>query len=79
MSPFGVGNRKCPSDHFSMAMLTLITSALATEYRFEQASGSDGATRVGITLHPHTLLLRPMRRSAPGTSAGTPGVSSPAP
>ncbi|MFD5010238.1 bifunctional albaflavenone monooxygenase/terpene synthase [Streptomyces chartreusis] len=79
MSPFGVGNRKCPSDHFSMAMLTLITSALATEYRFEQASGSDDATRVGITLHPHTLLLRPMRRSAPGTSAGTPGVSSPAP
>ncbi|MGC9543067.1 cytochrome P450 [Streptomyces sp. UG1] len=58
MSPFGVGNRKCPSDHFSMAMLTLITAALSAEYRLEQAPGSNDTTRVGITLHPHTLLLR---------------------
>jgi epi-isozizaene 5-monooxygenase len=62
MSPFGVGNRKCPSDHFSMAMLTLITAALSTRYRFEQVSGSSDATRVGITLHPHHLLLRPVPR-----------------
>lgn len=62
MSPFSVGNRKCPSDHFSMSMLTLITAALATRYRFEQVSGSDDGTRVGITLRPQKLLLRPVPR-----------------
>ncbi|MFH0520809.1 cytochrome P450 [Streptomyces sp. M41] len=62
MSPFGVGNRKCPSDHFSMAMLTLITAALAGAYRFEQVPGSKDATRVGITLHPNKLLLRTLPR-----------------
>ncbi|MFE0512995.1 cytochrome P450 [Streptomyces sp. NPDC058964] len=60
MSPFSVGNRKCPSDHFSMAQLTLITAALASKYRFEQVSGSNEATRVGITLRPHRLLLKPV-------------------
>ncbi|AZP20319.1 cytochrome P450 [Streptomyces aquilus] len=62
MSPFSVGNRKCPSDHFSMAQLSLITAALATKYRFEQVAGSDDGTRVGITLRPHKLLLRPVPR-----------------
>ncbi|MET9763938.1 cytochrome P450 [Streptomyces sp. NPDC006372] len=62
MSPFSTGNRKCPSDHFSMAQLTLITAALATRYRFEQVAGSNAATRVGITLRPHDLRLRPVRR-----------------
>ncbi|MCT9142313.1 bifunctional albaflavenone monooxygenase/terpene synthase [Streptomyces violarus] len=62
MSPFSVGNRKCPSDHFSMAQLTLITAALSTRYRFEQVAGSNDGTRVGITLRPHDLLLRPVRR-----------------
>ncbi|WP_329337322.1 cytochrome P450 [Streptomyces sp. NBC_01352] len=62
MSPFSVGNRKCPSDHFSMAQLTLITAALSTKYRFEQVSGSDDATRVGITLRPQRLLLKPVLR-----------------
>jgi epi-isozizaene 5-monooxygenase len=62
MSPFGVGNRKCPSDHFSMAMLTLLTAALSTSHRFEQVPGSNDSTRVGITLHPHTLLLRAVPR-----------------
>ncbi|MCW8381449.1 bifunctional albaflavenone monooxygenase/terpene synthase [Streptomyces justiciae] len=62
MSPFSVGNRKCPSDHFSMAQLTLITAALATKYRFEQVAGSNDGTRVGITLRPHKLLLRPVLR-----------------
>jgi epi-isozizaene 5-monooxygenase len=62
MSPFSVGNRKCPSDHFSMAQLTLITAALSTKYRFEQVSGSDDATRVGITLRPQRLLLKPIPR-----------------
>lgn len=62
MSPFSVGNRKCPSDHFSMAQLTLITAAVATKYRFEQVSGSNDTTRVGITLRPHDLLLRPVPR-----------------
>ncbi|MEV7883480.1 bifunctional albaflavenone monooxygenase/terpene synthase [Streptomyces sp. NPDC002817] len=62
MSPFSVGNRKCPSDHFSMAQLSLITAAVATKYRFEQVSGSDDGTRVGITLRPHKLLLRPVVR-----------------
>ncbi|MES5816936.1 cytochrome P450 [Streptomyces sp. RG80] len=62
MSPFSVGNRKCPSDHFSMAQLSLITAAIATRYRFEQVKGSDDGTRVGITLRPHKLLLRPIAR-----------------
>ncbi|WP_328501681.1 cytochrome P450 [Streptomyces sp. NBC_00457] len=62
MSPFSVGNRKCPSDHFSMAQLTLVTAALATKYRFEQVRGSDDGTRVGITLRPQRLLLRPVAR-----------------
>jgi epi-isozizaene 5-monooxygenase len=60
MSPFSVGNRKCPSDHFSMAQLTLIVAAVSSKYRFEQVSGSNDATRVGITLRPHRLLLRPV-------------------
>jgi epi-isozizaene 5-monooxygenase len=62
MSPFSVGNRKCPSDHFSMAQLTLITAALSAKYRFEQVAGSNDGTRVGITLRPHKLLLRPVPR-----------------
>lgn len=62
MSPFSNGNRKCPSDHFSMAQLSLITAAVATRYRFEQVSGSDDTTRVGITLRPNRLLLRPVLR-----------------
>ncbi|GLW44572.1 Epi-isozizaene 5-monooxygenase/(E)-beta-farnesene synthase [Streptomyces sp. NBRC 14336] len=62
MNPFSVGNRKCPSDHFSMAQLTLITAAVAAKYRFEQVSGSNDATRVGITLRPHDLLLKPVPR-----------------
>ncbi|MFF4491963.1 cytochrome P450 [Streptomyces sp. NPDC001544] len=61
MSPFGVGNRKCPSDHFSMAQLTLITAAVSAKYRFEQVGGSNDATRVGITLRPNRLLVRPVR------------------
>ncbi|MGV9631461.1 bifunctional albaflavenone monooxygenase/terpene synthase [Streptomyces sp. NPDC003487] len=62
MSPFSTGNRKCPSDHFSMAQLTLITAALAARYRFEQVPGSNDATRVGITLRPQRLLLRAVPR-----------------
>ncbi|MFF9207223.1 MULTISPECIES: cytochrome P450 [unclassified Streptomyces] len=62
MSPFSTGNRKCPSDHFSMAQLTLITAALAARYRFEQVPGSNDDTRVGITLRPQRLLLRAVPR-----------------
>ncbi|MGW3289111.1 bifunctional albaflavenone monooxygenase/terpene synthase [Streptomyces sp. NPDC001002] len=62
MSPFSVGNRKCPSDHFSMAQLSLITAAVATAFRLEQVPGSDDTTRVGITLRPHSLLLKPVPR-----------------
>jgi epi-isozizaene 5-monooxygenase len=62
MSPFSVGNRKCPSDHFSMAELTLLTAAMASAYRFEQAPGSDDAPRIGITLRPRRLLVRALPR-----------------
>ncbi|OIJ67042.1 cytochrome P450 [Streptomyces mangrovisoli] len=62
MSPFSTGNRKCPSDHFSMAQLTLITAAVASAFRLEQVAGSNDATRVGITLRPHRLLVRPVPR-----------------
>ncbi|MFF5535650.1 cytochrome P450 [Streptomyces cinerochromogenes] len=60
MNPFSVGNRKCPSDHFSMTQLSLITAAISAKYRFEQVSGSDDTTRVGITLRPQNLRLRAM-------------------
>jgi epi-isozizaene 5-monooxygenase len=62
MSPFSTGNRKCPSDHFSMAQLTLITATVARTWRLEQVAGSNDATRVGITLRPQRLLLRPVPR-----------------
>ncbi|MFJ6724707.1 MULTISPECIES: cytochrome P450 [unclassified Streptomyces] len=62
MRPFSVGNRKCPSDHFSMALLTLVTAVLAGTFRFEQVPGSVDATRVGITLRPQRLLLKPVPR-----------------
>lgn len=62
MRPFSVGNRKCPSDHFSMAMLSLVTAALATAYRFEHVPGSDGSVRIGITLRPNRLLLKAVPR-----------------
>src|SRR3954447_10810637 len=62
MSPFSVGNRKCPSDHFSMAQLSLITAAVAARYRFEQGSGSAASPRVDITLRPNKLLLRLLSR-----------------
>ena len=60
MSPFSVGNRKCPSDHFSMAQLSLITAAITAKYRFEPADDSDDSVRVGITLRPDNLRLRPL-------------------
>ncbi|MGV9990735.1 bifunctional albaflavenone monooxygenase/terpene synthase [Streptomyces sp. NPDC003374] len=62
MRPFSVGNRKCPSDHFSMALLSLFTAAVATGFRMEQVAGSNDAVRVGITLRPHNLLVRPVAR-----------------
>ncbi|MGW5660360.1 bifunctional albaflavenone monooxygenase/terpene synthase [Streptomyces sp. NPDC003758] len=62
MTPFGVGNRKCPGDHFSMAELTLLTAAMASAYRFEQAPGSEPGPRIGITLRPRRLLLRALPR-----------------
>ncbi|MFJ3983834.1 bifunctional albaflavenone monooxygenase/terpene synthase [Streptomyces fungicidicus] len=62
MSPFSVGNRKCPSDHFSMAELTLLTAVVASAYRFEQVSGSDARPRIGITLRPRRLMLRALPR-----------------
>ncbi|MGW3646564.1 bifunctional albaflavenone monooxygenase/terpene synthase [Streptomyces sp. NPDC000878] len=62
MTPFGVGNRKCPSDHFSMAMLTILTAELARKWRFERVPGSRDAVRVGITLHPDRMLLRAIPR-----------------
>ncbi|WP_406006837.1 cytochrome P450 [Streptomyces sp. NBC_00637] len=58
MTPFGVGNRKCPSDHFSMAELTLIAAVVASAFRFEPVPGSDNRTHIGITLRPRRLLLR---------------------
>jgi epi-isozizaene 5-monooxygenase / beta-farnesene synthase len=62
MSPFSVGNRKCPADHFSMAELTLVTAEVARAYRLEQAPDSDARTRIGITLRPRGLRLRPVAR-----------------
>ncbi|MFJ9121861.1 cytochrome P450 [Streptomyces sp. NPDC102394] len=62
MSPFSVGNRKCPADHFSMAELTLVTAEVARAFRLEQTPDSDARTRIGITLRPRGLRLRPVAR-----------------
>ncbi|MFE2282342.1 cytochrome P450 [Streptomyces sp. NPDC059454] len=62
MSPFSVGNRKCPSDHFSMAELTLTTAVVASAYRFDHVPGSDARPRIGITLRPRGLMLRAVPR-----------------
>ncbi len=62
MSPFSVGNRKCPSDHFSMAELTLLTAVIASAYRFAHVPGSDIRPRIGITLRPRRLMLRALPR-----------------
>ncbi|MFH8291030.1 cytochrome P450 [Streptomyces sp. NPDC018059] len=58
MMPFGVGNRKCPGDHFSMAELALILGTVAPKWRLERVPETDTGTRVGITLHPKRLVLR---------------------
>ncbi|MEV0126151.1 cytochrome P450 [Streptomyces sp. NPDC050703] len=58
MMPFGVGNRKCPGDHFSLAELALILGTVAPRWRLEPVAGTDTDTRVGITLHPKKLLMR---------------------
>ncbi|MEU9394875.1 cytochrome P450 [Streptomyces sp. NPDC048324] len=62
MSPFSHGNRKCPADHFSMAELTLVTAEVARAFRLEQTPDSDARTRIGITLRPCGLRLRPVAR-----------------
>lgn len=62
MVPFSVGNRKCPGDHFSMVLLTLLAAATVSAFRFEQAPGSDTRPRIGITLRPRRMLLKPIPR-----------------
>ncbi|WP_030780903.1 cytochrome P450 [Streptomyces sp. NRRL S-920] len=58
MMPFGVGNRKCPGDHFSLAELALILGTVAPRWRLAPVAETDAGTRVGITLHPKRLVLR---------------------
>ncbi|WP_369214156.1 bifunctional albaflavenone monooxygenase/terpene synthase [Streptomyces flavofungini] len=58
MMPFGVGNRKCPGDHFSLAELALILGTVAPKWHLEPAPKTDTDTRIGITLHPKRLLMR---------------------
>jgi epi-isozizaene 5-monooxygenase len=62
MVPFSVGNRKCPADHFSMALLTLFAAEVATRFRLERVAGSDASPQIGITLRPRKLLVRPVPR-----------------
>jgi epi-isozizaene 5-monooxygenase / beta-farnesene synthase len=35
-------------------------AAISAKYRFRQVEDSDAATRVGITLRPHRLLVEPV-------------------
>ncbi|MFF6997218.1 cytochrome P450 [Streptomyces sp. NPDC008313] len=62
MSPFSVGNRKCPADHFSMAELAIILAAVVPKWRFEYPPGTDITPHAGITLRPRRLLLRAVPR-----------------
>ncbi|MFD6418412.1 cytochrome P450 [Streptomyces sp. NPDC060194] len=58
MMPFGVGNRKCPGDHFSLAELAILLATFAPRWRLSPVEGTDSGTKIGITLHPKRLLMR---------------------
>ncbi|GHJ35875.1 Epi-isozizaene 5-monooxygenase/(E)-beta-farnesene synthase [Streptomyces sp. TS71-3] len=62
MIPFGTGNRKCPGDHFSMAEFAIVLATVVPRWRFSAVEGTDTSSRIGITLHPKRLLLRPEPR-----------------
>lgn len=58
MMPFGVGNRKCPGDHFSLAELAIILATVAPKWHLAPVAETDAEVKIGITLHPKKLVLR---------------------
>ncbi|OON81237.1 bifunctional albaflavenone monooxygenase/terpene synthase [Streptomyces tsukubensis] len=62
MMPFGVGNRKCPGDHYSLAQVALVLANIVRGWHLSTVPETDGNPRIGITLQPKRLLLRPERR-----------------
>ncbi len=58
MLPFGVGNRKCPGDHFTMVEATLMLATVASRWRLVPVAATDTSTRIGITLRPRRLHMR---------------------
>lgn len=58
MMPFGIGNRKCPGDHFSIAETAIIVAAVASRWRLRPVTATDASTRIDITLHPARLLMK---------------------
>ena len=63
MMPFGIGNRKCPGDHFSVAETAIIVAAVTSRWRLRPVAATDASTRIDITLHPARLLLKAEPRS----------------
>lgn len=58
MMPFGLGNRKCPGDHFSIAETAIIVATVVSRWCLRPVAATDASTRIDITLRPARLLLR---------------------
>ncbi len=58
MMPFGIGNRKCPGDHFSAAETAIILAAVAARWRLRPTATTDTSPRIDITLRPARPLMR---------------------
>ncbi|WNL44238.1 cytochrome P450 [Dyella sp. BiH032] len=61
MEPFSAGDRRCPGDHFSLTELALMAIAVVSRWRLSP-SEVDEHMRLGVTLRPRLLLLRPEAR-----------------
>jgi hypothetical protein len=66
MLPFGVGNRDCPADEFTMVEAALMLATVAARWRTAAVAATDLTVRPGITLRPRRLLMRVEPRSYAG-------------
>ncbi|WP_433340665.1 cytochrome P450 [Streptomyces sp. CA-253872] len=60
--PFGIGNRKCPGDIYSLTELALVLANTVRHWHVEAVPGrTDPRPRIGITLQPRATVLRVRR------------------
>jgi epi-isozizaene 5-monooxygenase len=69
MMPFGIGNRKCPGDHFSVAETAIILAAVTARWRLRPTPATDTSTSIDITLRPARPLMRVEPRQKTKASA----------